>query len=62
VARAELSAVAVEDLDRMILTHSLPADTKQRVKRTIAVLEQFPYIGRPLEGRCGSFSARGGGC
>jgi plasmid stabilization system protein ParE len=51
LAKAELSAVAVEDLDRMIFTHSLPADTRQRVKRALAILEQFPRIGRQLEGR-----------
>jgi plasmid stabilization system protein ParE len=49
LAKVELSTVAVEDLDRMILTHSLPADTRQRVKRAVAVLEQFPRIGRQLE-------------
>ena len=51
MAKVELSAVAVEDLDRMIVTHSLPADTRQRVKRALAALEQFPRIGRQLEGR-----------
>lgn len=51
MAKVELSAPAVEDLDRMIFTHSLPADTRQRVKRWIACLEQFPRIGRQLEGR-----------
>ena len=43
--------VAVEDLDRVILTHSLPPDTKGRVKRSLRVLEQFPNIGRQLDGR-----------
>ena len=43
--------VAVEDLDRMMLTHSLPSDTKNRVKRSLRVLEQFPNIGRQLDGR-----------
>jgi hypothetical protein len=43
--------IAVEDLDRMIITHSLPADTKARVKRSLAVLERFPRIGRQLDGR-----------
>ena len=51
MAKVELSAAAVEDLDRMILTHSLPAGTRQRVKRAVAILEQFPRIGRQLEGR-----------
>ena len=35
----------------MIVTHSLPADTKSRVKRSLRVLERFPRIGRPLDGR-----------
>ena len=51
MAKVSLSIAAVEDLDRMILTHSLPGDTRQRVKRTVAILEQFPLIGRQLEGR-----------
>lgn len=41
----------MEDLDRMIVTHSLPSDTKDRVKRSLRVLEQFPSIGRQLDGR-----------
>ena len=51
MAEVRLSTVAVEDLDRMIVTHSLPADTKDRVKRSLRVLEQFPGIGRQLDGR-----------
>lgn len=51
MARVELSTVAVEDLDRMILTHSLPGDTRRRVKRIIAALADFPRLGRQLEGR-----------
>lgn len=41
----------MEDLDRMTLTHSLPSDTKDRVKRSLRVLERFPNIGRQLDGR-----------
>lgn len=51
MAKVRLSVLAVEDLDRMIVTHSLPADTRLRVQRSLRVLEQFPGIGRPLEGR-----------
>jgi hypothetical protein len=51
VAQVLLSAVAVEDLDRMILTHSLPSDTRARVRRSLSVLERFPRVGRELEGR-----------
>jgi plasmid stabilization system protein ParE len=48
--RACVSVIAVDDLDRMILTHSLPADTRPRVARSLRALERFPRIGRELEG------------
>jgi len=35
----------------MIVTHSLPPDSKDRIKRSLRVLEQFPNIGRQLDGR-----------
>jgi plasmid stabilization system protein ParE len=53
VARVELSLTAVERLDRLIVTHSLPADTRARVRRSLRRLEQFPSIGRRLDGRWG---------
>ena len=51
LAEVRLSAVAVEDLDRMIVSHSLPPDTKNRFRRSLCILEQFPNIGRQLDGR-----------
>jgi plasmid stabilization system protein ParE len=51
VAQVKLSVVAVEDLDRMVLTHSLPVDTRDRLRRSLRVLQRFPLIGRELEGR-----------
>jgi plasmid stabilization system protein ParE len=51
VARVELAAAAAEDLDRLIVTHTLPADTKERVQRTLRSLERFPLLGPQLEGR-----------
>ena len=51
MSKVRLSSDAVEDLDRMIMTHSLPPDTRERVRRSLRVLEQFPRIGRQLEGR-----------
>jgi hypothetical protein len=51
LAEVRLSTAAVENLDRMILTHSLPPDTRERVKRSLRRLEQFPLIGRQLGGR-----------
>ena len=51
MAKVRLSVPAVDNLDRMIVTHSLPADTRLRVQRSLRVLEQFPRIGLQLEGR-----------
>jgi hypothetical protein len=51
VARVELALAAVEDLDRLIRTHSLPADTRARVARSLRSLAQFPNIGPALTGR-----------
>ncbi len=50
MAKVRLSAAAVESLDRLILTHSLPADSRARVKRSLRILESFPRAGRELEG------------
>jgi hypothetical protein len=49
VARVELSAAAVRDLEELIVTHSLPQETRERVKRSL--LERFPLLGRELTGR-----------
>jgi hypothetical protein len=55
VARVILSIVAVEDLDRLILTHSLPSDTRKRVVRSLRPLERFPRLGQALGGRWSGF-------
>ena len=55
MARVELAQTAVDDLERLISTHSLPADTRERVKRSLRPLEDFPHIGAPLEGRWQGF-------
>ena len=51
MARVALAAVAVEDLDRLVLTLTLPADTRERVRRSLVTLEQFPRLGPELEVR-----------
>jgi hypothetical protein len=51
VARVELAAAAVEDLDELIRTDSLPTDTRSRVARSLRALERFPLLGPALEGR-----------
>lgn len=55
MARVELAAAAVEDLDGLIRTHSLPADTRARVARSLRVLERFPLMGPALSGRWQGF-------
>jgi plasmid stabilization system protein ParE len=51
LSEVRLSVDAVKDLERMIVTHSLPSDTRERVKRSLRPLQQFPRIGRQLEDR-----------
>ena len=55
MARVELAAAAVEDLDRLIRSHSLPADTRERVKRSLVPLARFPLLGASLQGRWPGF-------
>jgi plasmid stabilization system protein ParE len=35
----------------MIATHSLPGDTRARIRRSIEPLARFPMLGAPLDGR-----------
>lgn len=53
MARVELARAAVEDLDRLIASLSLPADTRDRVRRSLAPLTSFPLLGPELGGRWG---------
>lgn len=55
MASVELARVAVEDLDALIRTHSLPADTRARVARSLRSLERFPLIGPALGDRWQGF-------
>ena len=55
MARVELSRAAVADLERLIFTHSLPADTRERVRRSLAPLAEFPLLGPELGGRWAGF-------
>jgi plasmid stabilization system protein ParE len=50
VAQIIVSPAAAESLGRLTRTLSLPADTKERFKRSISPLADFPLIGRELEG------------
>jgi plasmid stabilization system protein ParE len=51
VARVELAHVAIEDLDRLIAALTLPADTRDRVRRSLEPLAEFPRLGPELTGR-----------
>jgi hypothetical protein len=55
VPRVELAVTAVEDLDSLIRTHSLPSDSRARVVRSLRVLERFPLMGPALSGRWEGF-------
>jgi plasmid stabilization system protein ParE len=55
VAQVELARAAVADLERLVLTHSLPSDTPERVRRTLRSLERFPRLGPELTGRWEGF-------
>ena len=48
MARIVVSPTAASSLDRLTVTHSLPADTRARFKRSIASLAGFPRLGRLL--------------
>lgn len=55
MARVELAATAVADLDALVAALSLPADTRHRVRRSLSALERFPRLGPELEGRWTGF-------
>jgi hypothetical protein len=55
VASVELAATAVDDLDALIRTHSLPSDTRARVARSLRPLATFPLLGPALTGRWDGF-------
>jgi hypothetical protein len=51
VASVELARAAIEDLDDLIRTRSLPPDTRARVARSLRSLERVPLMGPELSGR-----------
>ncbi len=50
-----MTPTALRNLDRLIEILSLPADTPERVGRSIRSLAEFPLIGSPLHGRWSGF-------
>jgi len=55
MAQVELARAAVDDLRRLILTHSLPPDTAPRVRASLDPLRTFPLLGPTLHGRWEGF-------
>jgi hypothetical protein len=55
MATVVVTPTAVEDLERLIRTHSLPRDTRRRVASSLEVLSRFPLLGAPLGGRWADF-------
>jgi plasmid stabilization system protein ParE len=45
MARVEWSLEAERSLDSLIETHSLPPDTKARLKESVRPLQRFPLLG-----------------
>jgi plasmid stabilization system protein ParE len=44
-----VSPTAADSLARLIVSHSLPSDTKERFRRSIGPLAEFPRLGRALD-------------
>ena len=55
MAHVEISDAAREDLERLIFTHSLPSDTRERVRASLRHLERFPLLGAELSGPWSGF-------
>lgn len=51
MATVVVTQTARLDLDLLILTHGLPASTRDRVRRALAPLAEFPLLGPALTGR-----------
>jgi hypothetical protein len=55
VATVVVTPTAVEDLQRLIRTLSLPVNTTERVRASLEALSTFPQLGAPLTGRWDDF-------
>ena len=49
MARVEVSSAAAEDIARLKITHRLPPDTGERIKRSLRSLGRFPRLGTLLD-------------
>jgi len=55
VATVVVTPTAVDNLDTLVRTLSLPRNTRERVKSSLRPLSRFPRLGAPLEGRWAEF-------
>ena len=55
MAKIVVAPTATDDLATLIRTHSLPANTVERVKRSLRPLARFPLLGAALEGKWAGF-------
>lgn len=51
MAHVVVADAALDDLERMIVSHSLPTDARKRVRQAIEILQDFPLAGAALGGR-----------
>jgi plasmid stabilization system protein ParE len=45
MARLEWSRHALSDLDQLVVSHTLPADTRERIESSARPLARFPRLG-----------------
>lgn len=55
MASVVIAPTARRNLEVLVETHSLPATTRERVRRSVAPLREFPLLGAQLEGRWAGF-------
>lgn len=55
MATVVVTPTALADLDKLVRTLSLPADTRSRVRTSLQPLARFPLLGAPLQGRWAEF-------
>ncbi|MDE3133756.1 MAG: hypothetical protein KGL15_06800 [Acidobacteriota bacterium] len=51
MASVTVTRAAVEDIDTLVRSHGLPADTRARLRRHLSILARFPLAGQALGGR-----------
>jgi hypothetical protein len=54
MSRIEVTRLARDELRELIETRQLPTDTRDRVSRSLLILEEFPRAGKQLSGSGGT--------